>query len=216
MRIFLMVLLVTFCFRPAFADSDLKSGYIQSCENHFRKSPAFCQCSYDVFTAPARNNKEKAAPINFEEQKQRLENEIKKDEDVLASDAALYPSRIGRICRFHNDIYTLNAQSGDNSVKLNMTDEQQKAFTLRMTNLKRKLHDTLERYAINSNSYTILNGGELCRARRMLKQLKKDQKNVPVKKHPSGLTYHMITKLSGGAYGHIDVVVVGEKAKCPK
>ncbi len=216
MRVLIVVLLVSFCFKPAFANSDLKTGYIQSCENHFRKSPAFCQCSYDVYTAPARNNKEKTAHVNFEEQKQYLENEIKKDEDVLASDAALYPSRIGRICRFHNEIYKLNTQLGGDPAKLNMTAEQQKMSTLKMTNLNRKLHDTLERYSVNSNSYAILNGGELCRARRMLKQLKKDQKNVPVKKHPSGLTNQMITKLSGGAYGHIDVVVVGEKAKCPE
>ena len=216
MRIFIMVSLIVFCFRPVFASSDLKSGYIKSCENHFRKSPAFCQCSYNEFTASALNDNEKTTPINFEQQRQYLENEIKENEEILSLDKALYPARISKVCHIHDDIDEANALLNKNDAKPKITEDQRRVNTLRVVNLKKQLHDILKRYSANSKSYEILGSGDVCHAKRMLKKLKKDQRNIPVEKHPSGLTNHMITKLSGGTYGHIDLIVVGEKAKCPK
>lgn len=226
MRTFVMMVILTAFVMPAFANSDLKVRYLGICKDSYKKSAEFCQCSYDAFVNQKvyRSGGTNLAAIDFDKHRQDFEKRINNSEEVLFSDPVVSSSYVAEICRMQDNLQKyIGTPSGklylnqkNYQRKKTMTVAEQQKLMLETTAMRKEIHVSLTKRAVNSRSYSALSSGAICKMKRALKQLNEDEKSVPVSKNSSELTERKMKILSGSIRRQKIVVRAGATEKCPE
>lgn len=216
MRFLTMILFFVFCLTPAFAGLDLKGVYLESCQNKYKKSAEFCQCSYEAFVSHEDGNANLGA-VDFDKYRQNLRKRIKHSEDVLFSDPAVSSAYIEKICRMHDDLFEyMGKPSGKLYMKYKavhvqkpMTVEEKKQSILKIAAMRKGIRDYLTKHVVSPRSFSELSSGGICTSKRALKQLNEDEQ-----KASGTLTKREIAILTAGGSGYGTVVRAGILAEC--
>jgi len=160
------------------AEDKLKVDFLNSCEHKSNRTQHFCACSYEELTQGARQKQKlrQQAQVNFNYKKNRFEQTLNKNAQILISDPTLTIQRIDKLCDKHDElqVYIEQLPQGHrgkiDTRKLSKIDLQN--LTLKKQYSKKEIHDHLHRYQDSTKSYQLLiNDAAYCGALRNLAKL---------------------------------------------